>query len=70
MWYGIHVDVEKQTIVINDGDGNRIASHPMPYQDPSPSRERLMAEPENMEAWKAVFDLVTAANKGRGGERE
>ena len=58
------IDVERQSFIIEDQDGNLIAERQMPVQQfPNPGREILMQNQENRMAWARIFDLVHAANE-------
>jgi hypothetical protein len=64
MWYA-RIDVENQTFVIEDKEGNIIAVRTMSNAIlPNPGREVLMSRAANVTAWNRIYDLVRCANRG------
>ena len=62
MWY-VHLDVKHQEFVIENGEGNVIASKALPMQGSTyASADTLLAIPENAKAWKQIWDMLAAAN--------
>ena len=69
MWIK-RIDVESQTIIIENHDGEQVAICPLPRtRQPNPGREWLMEQAANQVALSLVVDLVYAANKGLERER-
>lgn len=64
MWHAM-IDEKNQRFVIEDRDGELIASKQMPTQKwPNSGKDELMKLLGNAEARKRVLDLVETANKG------
>lgn len=63
MWYA-RVDVKNQMFVIEDHDGNVIASRVMPSTtSPNPGIKVLMENDNNRKAWDRIQNLINAANE-------
>ena len=63
--YYARIDEERRIFIIEDREGNIIASRDMPWQGGPSTGRNIMNDKDNQETWQRVYELAEAANNAK-----